>query len=443
MALLAILVLTATLPSGVAAAPPVTIPGILTQPAAPDGCVSNDGTGGACATVGNLVGAQAVAVSPDNLHVYVTAFDVDAVTVFSRDKTTSVLTKVGCYTNNATAGCTQVKPLTQPYAIAVTPDGKFVYVSVQGSDAVVVFARDKKTGRLTKQSCVGRGSTGGCAHPISPLNHPQGLAISKDGKFVFVAVRVSDAVIAFARDKKTGALTKVNCVSNADSSAGCTVGVALDDPRDVAVSKDSKNVYVASKGSNAVVVLSVDKKTGSIAPLSDGGGTDGCVSADGTGGACATGKALGAPLRLDISPDGKHVYVASSDSHAVAMFSRGKQGALSQIGCISNDGSGGDCTTGNALAGAASVAVSQDGKNVYVAAKVSDAVGVYSRDKKTGLLTQLSPTDGCVSLDGTGGACATGAALNGAQDLAVTPDGAGLYVTAGDSKAVAVFSRSE
>jgi len=447
LAVLALFAFSFALPSAGSAAPPVAT-GILSQPAVPDGCISRDGSGGDCTANGLMSGAAGVAVSPDNKHVYVTSFRKHAIVAFSRDETTSVLTQIDCYVKDTTPGCTQVTPLTQPYAIAVTPDGKFVYVSAQGSDAVIVLSRDKKTGKLTKKSCVGRSSAGGCAHPVNPLNHPQGLAISKDGKFVFVAVRVDDAVIAFTRNKNTGALSKANCVSNRElESATCSVGVGLEDPRDVAVSKDGKNVYVASKGSNAVAALSVDKKTGAVAQLP---GTDGCVSADGTGGACIAGDALGEPLRVDVSPDGKHVYVASSDSGAVALFSRQKKGELTQIGCISNDGSGGACTQGTGLAGASGVAVSPDDTSVYVAAWVSSAVAVFARDKKTGLLTQLPPTDGCVSLDGTGGACATGVGLDGAQEVSVTPDGTGVYVTAGDksdigitttSNAVAVFSR--
>ncbi len=51
-------------------------------------------------------------------------------------------------------------------------------------------------------------------------------------------------------------------------------------------------------------------------------GTDGCVSETGTGGVCADGKALDGAISVAVSRDGKHVYVASSISDAVAVFSR-------------------------------------------------------------------------------------------------------------------------
>jgi DNA-binding beta-propeller fold protein YncE len=419
--------------------------GALTQPAVPNGCASNDGTSGNCVQASPLGNPQRVAVSPDNKHVYVTSFGKDAITVFGRDTKTSVLTKLSCISQNAITadGCLAVKPLIDPRGIVVSPDGKHVYVGANGSGAVVVLNRDKKTGVLTKASCVSNGSVSDCAHPVTPLVGPEALAISKDGKHVFVAVlpasAANAAVVAFSRDKTDGSLTRVNCISN-QAVDDCTVGVALAGAADLAVTDDGKNLYVASGASNAVAVLSIDKKTGTLSQVAS---PDGCVSSDGTGGACDQGSGLGKPQGVAVSVDGKHVYVASTTGDAVALFSRDKKtGTLSQLGCISNGGSGG-CDSGTALDGAYGVDVSQDGNNVYVTANVSDAVAVFARDKKTGLLNQLAPTNGCVSLSGTGGACAAGVGLDGAQGLAITKDGKSVYVVGNASDAVAAFSRAK
>jgi len=72
--------------------------------------------------------------------------------------------------------------------------------------------------------------------------------------------------------------------------------------------------------------------------------------------------------------------------HAPA--ARAQAGALSQPAgtdaCVSDDGSGGACADGNALAGAQGVAVSSDGKNVYVVSSETGAgaVAVFTRQKK-------------------------------------------------------------
>ena len=63
---------------------------------------------------------------------------------------------------------------------------------------------------------------------------------------------------------------------------------------------------------------------------------------------------------------------------------RAADGTLTQkpgaVGCISQTGSGGACATGTALDAAASVAVSPDGGNAYVASELSHAVAVFDRE---------------------------------------------------------------
>ena len=86
---------------------------------------------------------------------------------------------------------------------------------------------------------------------------------------------------------------------------------------------------------------------------------------------------------MAVSADGKSVYVTSYNSDAVARFNRNTTtGAISQpagsAGCVSETGSG-PCADGHGLDGPRSVAVSADGKSVYAASAVSDAVARFNR----------------------------------------------------------------
>jgi hypothetical protein len=84
------------------------------------------------------------------------------------------------------------------------------------------------------------------------------------------------------------------------------------------------------------------------------------------------------------------------------------------------------------LDGARDVAVSPDGAHVFVASATDDALAVFSRDAASGL---LEPFD--VLREGGDGV--TG--LDGANQVAVSPDGLSVYVSSPVSEAIAVFSR--
>jgi 3-carboxymuconate cyclase len=146
---------------------------------------------------------------------------------------------------------------------------------------------------------------------------------------------------------------------------------------------------------------------GQLAPI-------GCVSNNGTNGldgtkhSCADGDALKGAYDIALSPDGKNVYVAASDSGGIAVFTRDPAtGKIVQTGCVRGVST---CVGARALAGAAAVVVSPDGRNVYLASYGADAVVMFQRDPATGALKGL----GCISDDGTDRQCASGNALRGA-----------------------------
>jgi DNA-binding beta-propeller fold protein YncE len=209
----------------------------------------------------------------------------------------------------------------------VSPDGRSVYVASYGSDAVAIFDRDESTGGLTQKGgvagCVSWTGTGGaCANGVA-LDWPSSVVVSPDGKSVYVALTSSDAVAVFDRDPSSGELTQkagvAGCVSWTGTGGFCTNGVALDGATSVAVSPDARSVYVAMLDSNAVAVFDRDAASGTLAQKA---GVAACVSETGTAGACANGVGLDSANSVAVSPDGRSVYVASTLSDAVAIFDR-------------------------------------------------------------------------------------------------------------------------
>ena len=110
-------------------------------------------------------------------------------------------------------------------------------------------------------------------------------------------------------------------------------------------------------------------------------------------------------------------------------------------GCISESGAG-PCADGHGLSGSAGVAVSQDGKSVYAAAPTGNGtLARVNRNTTTGAITQPAGAAGCVSQTGAG-PCADGHALKDASGVAVSADGKSVYVASFNSYAVARFNRA-
>ncbi|HUZ85222.1 MAG TPA: hypothetical protein VMU66_11040 [Gaiellales bacterium] len=352
-----------------------------------------------------------------------------------------------CVTGDTTAasgcGTAQVPGLTggtatypSPQDMVVSPDGRNVYTvgedpSGNGID-VAEFARG--AGGLQQlpapNNCISSGSSAasGCGTGnVTALDYPSAgftsqpvaeaarLAISPDGKSVYVD---AGAVIdEFTRDPVTGALTEMgagNCIeeNNADSSCAYQNQGGIAPPAALVVSPDGKGVYLATLNNCAFAAF----------------------------------RGLGARAQNPNCNNGRPQYFAQAD---VAVFKRDTAtGALAPAtpACYANSTytPGGCTTTGlEGLYGITSLAISPDGRNVYVTSERGANAGSLSadpgeitelqRDPATNALTQMTGAGACVTAgSGCGGA---DAGTNGAagliepQQIVISPDGVNAYVT--------------
>ena len=310
----------------------------------------------------------------------------------------------GCISQGGGEMCTDADLLFGAFSVAVSGDGLNAYVALADGRGVASLARNAITGALTQlaspMGCISEDAGAGACTPGIGLRSAASVTVSRDGRNVYVASQ-SDAVAVFARNDETGALSQLpepqGCVSQSGSGGHCTQGKALDGAHSVALSKDGRFVYVASEISRAVAVFARNKRTGALTQLP---GEDGCVSENGSTELCTDGVGLGGPVALAVSPNGRNVYAVSSPTHQLAVLARDRRtGTLRPVHCITDDGSV-VCSPAVAFRQPFAVTVSPDSKRVYVAARDDDAVAVFASDRKTGSLTQLPAPDGCVSDDG-------------------------------------------
>lgn len=347
------------------------------------------------------VGAFGAAVSPDDRHVYLASRVADALCVFLRDPASGALTLVG----EARDGVDGVVGLDGAHAVAVSGDGRHVYATGLDADRLVVFDRDAATGLLTPNAVYGG----------SLMRSPTHVAESPDGTRVFVQAAGSSTLTLYDRDPESGTLVF------AERRAWPIPGglPALDDAEELALSHDGRHVYVAGRSQDRIGVFS-------LAPFAFAG-----FLQDGSG---PVQDALLAPQDLAISPDGRHAYVAGRDADAIAILEiDAAQERLVYLGAKRNgelEPENGLAITG--LARARGVTVSPDGQQVYAVSLSGDAVVWFDR-RSDGTLVYR---DTCCLSNGFG----TGGAV-GARQVAVSPDGLHLYLTAHDAGTVKGFHR--
>jgi 6-phosphogluconolactonase len=141
-------------------------------------------------------GPRHVAISPDGKFVYVINEMALTVTALRYDDENGILKQV-----QSVSTLPEGTPADSSYSTAevvVSPDGKFLYGSNRGHDSLAIFAIDKASGRL---SLVGHQPTLG--------KTPRNFAIDPTGAYLLAANQNSDTIAVFKIDRATGKLTPV------------------------------------------------------------------------------------------------------------------------------------------------------------------------------------------------------------------------------------------
>jgi YVTN family beta-propeller protein len=252
-----------------------------------------------------------------------------------------------------------------PYGVAVTPDGKYVYVAYHDSFPANVSVIDTATNTVV--ATIGAGS------------HPFGVAISPDGKTAYVA------------NESDNSVSVINTATYAVATIPPVAGLSpFGNPIGVAVTPDGKYVYVTNDVSTSSNVSVIDTATNTVV---------------------ATVPVGSGPVGIAIAPDGKYAYVANSVSDNISVINTATNTVVATVAL----------GAGNTPFW---LAITPDGKLAYVTIPNSSIVSVIDTASNT-----------VVATVGVGVA----PIVSSPHGVAITPDGKHAYVAAGNPSTVSVI----
>jgi DNA-binding beta-propeller fold protein YncE len=422
--------------SALAASPP----GTLTELAGDGGCVSQLTTLG-CTGARGLDDARAIALSPDGTTLYAVASAPASVTTFGVDAHTGILQQLnlsaGCLTSIAQTGCGTARALTGASAIAVSPDGLDVYVAAATTGSVATFIRQPNRSLVQPAGiagCTTAVSTAGC-DLATGIGGADAIVISPDGRFVYVAGSADNAIIVFSRDAATGRLQPLagatGCLRAGQS--GCTPVIGLVTPSALALAPDGTSLYATSAG-GTLTAFQRDVATGALTQQPAGSG---CLSDNALTGCTAIGGLAGAASAA-VSPDGRTVLVTAADDDAVTSFQRNPAtGALARASCFAGSLATPACPVSTLMLGPRAAIFRPDGLVAWVAASRGNSIVTFQIDPLTSILTPTTGPAGCLRTIPSAD-CRAARALDDPRGLAVTAGNA-LFAASAASDGIAVL----
>ena len=142
---------------------------------------------------------------------------------------------------------------TKPYAhwFRADPTNKFGLVADLGTDQVVIYKFDEKTGKLEPNDPA--------FTKVNPGSGPRHLAFHPNGKFVYGTAELSNEVMAFSWDATRGVLAPIQSVKTlAEGFAGPSTTA------EIAVHSNGRFLYASNRGEDTIVVFAIDPVSGQL-----------------------------------------------------------------------------------------------------------------------------------------------------------------------------------
>ncbi|MBY8865877.1 lactonase family protein [Streptomyces sennicomposti] len=138
-----------------------------------------------------------------------------------------------------------------PHHVVVDPSGAFALVADFGADRVFVYDHDRATHRISA------GPAGPGSFATAPGSGPRRLAFHPNGRTAYLLSELTADLRVLDWDARGGVLTeRQSLTTDAPEHTGATSAAEL------AVSRDGRHVYVSNRGDNALVVFAAAPGTG-------------------------------------------------------------------------------------------------------------------------------------------------------------------------------------
>jgi len=208
--------------------------------------------------------AHSIIIDRTNRYVFVPHLGTDQIFQFRLDA------KTGKVTAN-TPPLVQLKAMTGPRHIVMSPDNKFAFLLNELVATVTTLSLDAATGLLTEVASASalptdtklvpgapRGAVGAPGQAPRDTSNDiwaSDLHVTPDGKFLYAAERTSSSIGAFSVDGATGKLTYLSSTPTEKQPRGFRI-----DPK-------GRHMVVSGEKSDTISVYEIDRGTGALKPL--------------------------------------------------------------------------------------------------------------------------------------------------------------------------------
>ncbi|MBN1601047.1 MAG: beta-propeller fold lactonase family protein [Chitinispirillaceae bacterium] len=200
---------------------------------------------------------------------------------------------------------------------------------------------------------------------VNGLAGAQSVLVSNDDRHIYVAGLNDHSICWFTRLSKDDIEYSGRVKNDSNNVSG------LECVYDITFSKDERFVYAVTYYSNTLVWFSINKNTGLL--TFEGKLFQGTNHV----------KGLNIPIKIALSPCGKHLYTVSYNDSTIGLFALDSASGLPSYQNFYKDGT----SAIDGLAGGYDICLVPAGNNAYVVAKKDSSLSVFNRSTTTGELT--------------------------------------------------------